>query len=69
MKILKDIISIILLFILCGAIGGYYNAKEKGKPYNIVKEGAKSTKQTIDYIVEGWNEANEEVEADTTSTP
>jgi len=67
MKILKDIISIILLVILIGAIGGYYDSKEKGEPYNIVKEGAKSTKQTIDYMVEGWNEANEE--ADTTSTP
>ena len=67
MKILKDIISIILLVILIGIIGGYYNAKEKGEPYNIVKEGAKSTKQTIDYMIEGWNEASEE--ADTTSTP
>ena len=67
MRILKDIISIILLVILVSIIGGYYNAKEKGKPYNIVKEGAKSTKKTIDYMVEGWNEAKEE--ADTPSTP
>ena len=66
MRILKDIISIILLVILCGTVAGYYNAREEGKPYNIVKEGAKSTKQTIDYMVEGWNEANEQ---DTTSTP
>lgn len=70
MKILKDIISIILLVILCGAIGGYYTAKEEGKPYNIVKEGAKATKQTIDYMVEGWKEAGTDtLSTDTTSTP
>jgi len=67
MKILKEIISLILLVILVTVLTGYYDAKEKGEPYNIVKEGAKSTKQTIDYMVDGWNEAIEE--ADTTSTP
>lgn len=72
MKLLKDIISIILLVILCKTLAGYYDAKEKGEPHNILKEGAKTTRHTINNIAEGWKEAGEEIDSlatDTTLTP
>lgn len=67
-SLIAAILQIILLFILIGVVGMYYKAREEGKPFNFIKETAKSTRGVFEDIKGGWTDGDSTV-VDTTSTP